>query len=331
MDEHRQRHQRRWLSSLDLEVLRERAAQQGVAASATTDREALIESLLLADAMPSEEQSAGTVLVVGHESPSAPQLVVEGPAADVGAQLRADEELARRLAEENPDASSAGGYRANTQPHAETVAAEVAGSMSLDAQMRADEQLARRLVRLRTPETTDTDAALAERLQAEAVVCDEEYRRTEDRCRRLQAESRTVAAGAARPSPARTRRRGAGRSSGSDGSGSDGSGSDGNWEPNDLEGGEWETDNLEGDEFGVAFALPGANAATVDSTTAKTAFSAAGDASAAEKQCSICIEDFKSGEQLRTLPCLHRFHAACIDPWLAQSRTCPICKHDIAG
>lgn len=47
--------------------------------------------------------------------------------------------------------------------------------------------------------------------------------------------------------------------------------------------------------------------------------------------CTICIEEFKRGEEQRTLPCFHRFHAACIDSWLRRSGTCPICKHRVDG
>ncbi|KAH8649518.1 hypothetical protein BGZ60DRAFT_534744 [Tricladium varicosporioides] len=40
--------------------------------------------------------------------------------------------------------------------------------------------------------------------------------------------------------------------------------------------------------------------------------------------CSICIEDFIKSEEIRVLPCDHKFHAICIDPWLLQiSSTCP--------
>eukprot|EP01056_Protomagalhaensia_sp_Gyna25_P001864 Protomagalhaensia_sp_Gyna_25__1863@NODE_1988_length_1363_cov_59_104985_g1638_i0_p1_GENE_NODE_1988_length_1363_cov_59_104985_g1638_i0NODE_1988_length_1363_cov_59_104985_g1638_i0_p1_ORF_typecomplete_len192_score8_52zfRING_2/PF13639_6/3_1e12zfC3HC4_2/PF13923_6/1e06zfrbx1/PF12678_7/2_6e06zfRING_11/PF17123_5/2_3e05zfC3HC4/PF00097_25/2_9e05zfC3HC4_3/PF13920_6/0_00053zfANAPC11/PF12861_7/0_00069zfRING_UBOX/PF13445_6/0_0017zfRING_5/PF14634_6/0_0014Ubox/PF04564_15/1_7e03Ubox/PF04564_15/0_0059FANCL_C/PF117 len=39
--------------------------------------------------------------------------------------------------------------------------------------------------------------------------------------------------------------------------------------------------------------------------------------------CVICCAGFSSGELCRTLPCLHTFHAACIDSWLSRSPTCP--------
>jgi len=48
-----------------------------------------------------------------------------------------------------------------------------------------------------------------------------------------------------------------------------------------------------------------------------------------ERKCMVCLETFSAGEDLRILPCLHRYHLACIDPWLAVNRHCPVCKHDV--
>lgn len=41
--------------------------------------------------------------------------------------------------------------------------------------------------------------------------------------------------------------------------------------------------------------------------------------------CSICTEDFEKGEDVRVLPCNHKYHPVCIDPWLLNvSGTCPL-------
>jgi len=43
--------------------------------------------------------------------------------------------------------------------------------------------------------------------------------------------------------------------------------------------------------------------------------------------CSICLEDFEYGEQLRVMPCRHQFHTECILPWLTERQGfCPLCK-----
>jgi len=48
-------------------------------------------------------------------------------------------------------------------------------------------------------------------------------------------------------------------------------------------------------------------------------------------QCSICIEDFVSGEILRRLRCLHHFHKSCVDEWLARRADCPVCRLSIVS
>ncbi|PSR77793.1 hypothetical protein BD289DRAFT_509295 [Coniella lustricola] len=46
--------------------------------------------------------------------------------------------------------------------------------------------------------------------------------------------------------------------------------------------------------------------------------------------CSICTDDFTVGEDVRVLPCNHKFHPQCVDPWLVNvSGTCPLCRLDL--
>ncbi|EDW74057.2 uncharacterized protein Dwil_GK21726 [Drosophila willistoni] len=45
--------------------------------------------------------------------------------------------------------------------------------------------------------------------------------------------------------------------------------------------------------------------------------------------CAICIEAYKPSDIIRILPCKHEFHKNCIDPWLIEHRTCPMCKLDV--
>ncbi|KAF0690831.1 Aste57867_17819 [Aphanomyces stellatus] len=48
-------------------------------------------------------------------------------------------------------------------------------------------------------------------------------------------------------------------------------------------------------------------------------------------KCSICLEDLVVGSQARMVPCFHRFHPQCIDPWLKDKAECPICKFPAIG
>lgn len=50
-----------------------------------------------------------------------------------------------------------------------------------------------------------------------------------------------------------------------------------------------------------------------------------------ELTCSVCLEQVNVGELVRSLPCLHQFHASCIDPWLRQQGTCPVCKFRVGS
>ncbi|XP_026530594.1 E3 ubiquitin-protein ligase RNF128 [Notechis scutatus] len=45
--------------------------------------------------------------------------------------------------------------------------------------------------------------------------------------------------------------------------------------------------------------------------------------------CAVCIEAYKPNDVVRILTCNHLFHKSCIDPWLLEHRTCPMCKCDI--
>ncbi|XP_062381014.1 RING finger protein 148 [Sardina pilchardus] len=47
--------------------------------------------------------------------------------------------------------------------------------------------------------------------------------------------------------------------------------------------------------------------------------------------CAVCIEGYKHGEHVMILTCSHFFHKPCIEPWLLEHRTCPMCKCNILG
>lgn len=42
--------------------------------------------------------------------------------------------------------------------------------------------------------------------------------------------------------------------------------------------------------------------------------------------CTICLESLASAEDLCVLGCMHGFHGACVEAWLASRGTCPNCR-----
>ena len=45
--------------------------------------------------------------------------------------------------------------------------------------------------------------------------------------------------------------------------------------------------------------------------------------------CSVCLDEYTAGEEIRVLNCRHVFHKSCIDNWIMLNRTCPICRAEI--
>lgn len=53
------------------------------------------------------------------------------------------------------------------------------------------------------------------------------------------------------------------------------------------------------------------------------------ETSSDSSMCAVCIESYKVGDVVTVLTCDHIFHKTCIEPWLLERRTCPMCKCDI--
>ncbi|XP_041461465.1 RING finger protein 150-like [Lytechinus variegatus] len=45
--------------------------------------------------------------------------------------------------------------------------------------------------------------------------------------------------------------------------------------------------------------------------------------------CPVCLEFYRISDVLRVLPCKHSYHKTCVDQWLVENRTCPMCKLNI--
>ncbi|KAL4386140.1 hypothetical protein GQ457_09G027890 [Hibiscus cannabinus] len=46
-----------------------------------------------------------------------------------------------------------------------------------------------------------------------------------------------------------------------------------------------------------------------------------------DAQCIVCLSEYHADDILRILPyCGHFFHVTCIDTWLQQHSTCPVCR-----
>ena len=50
------------------------------------------------------------------------------------------------------------------------------------------------------------------------------------------------------------------------------------------------------------------------------------DMALAVDSCSVCLFPFEAGDRGRTLSCSHMYHEECIDRWLSEHSSCPVCK-----
>uniref|UniRef100_A0AC34QR67 RING-type domain-containing protein n=1 Tax=Panagrolaimus sp. JU765 TaxID=591449 RepID=A0AC34QR67_9BILA len=48
-----------------------------------------------------------------------------------------------------------------------------------------------------------------------------------------------------------------------------------------------------------------------------------------QERCTVCLVDFETGDDVRTLNCSHMFHIDCIDRWLVYNKKCPVCRVDM--
>lgn len=76
--------------------------------------------------------------------------------------------------------------------------------------------------------------------------------------------------------------------------------------------------------------LGGIDAATLEAYPAVVYGEARKPASEEQQQaacCAVCLERYGDSDVVRVLPdCGHLFHRECVDPWLRQRPTCPVCR-----
>ncbi|KAF7270979.1 hypothetical protein GWI33_016091 [Rhynchophorus ferrugineus] len=50
-----------------------------------------------------------------------------------------------------------------------------------------------------------------------------------------------------------------------------------------------------------------------------------------QTSCTICLNSFQRDQILKALPCTHQYHSKCIDKWLSNHTTCPVCRCDLSA
>ncbi|KAL3518040.1 hypothetical protein ACH5RR_020629 [Cinchona calisaya] len=47
-------------------------------------------------------------------------------------------------------------------------------------------------------------------------------------------------------------------------------------------------------------------------------------------ECSICLGGFEENDRIKVIPrCMHVFHCECVDKWLQNQASCPLCRSNL--
>lgn len=50
-----------------------------------------------------------------------------------------------------------------------------------------------------------------------------------------------------------------------------------------------------------------------------------------DEECSICCEKYKHNDQVCVSHCKHSFHYTCLNNWVEQNSSCPLCRKNISS
>lgn len=85
-----------------------------------------------------------------------------------------------------------------------------------------------------------------------------------------------------------------------------------------------------GNAYRIVFGWSGVSAETIERNTMKSSYQKPASSSPSiSTSCMICISVFEAGESVRRLGCFHLFHTECVDKWLQNSKSCPVCRTNI--
>lgn len=78
--------------------------------------------------------------------------------------------------------------------------------------------------------------------------------------------------------------------------------------------------------LGIGAKIGGATPLEIMQNTILSIYNSENQPEGHQDQCPICFEEYKDGDEIRTLKCNHVYHDNCILSWLKNQRACPYCK-----
>lgn len=82
--------------------------------------------------------------------------------------------------------------------------------------------------------------------------------------------------------------------------------------------------------FGEDEPKRGYSVAEIDTFAKRRAFNGRLKLQVTQPLCTVCLDDFEKGRQVRKLNCGHIYHDECLERWLDTHTTCPVCVVDVS-